>query len=115
MHGILPLLLAMIAAMNSAFPDANIFNYEELISSLSLPDGNERHILAAAIRGKADVIVTLNLKDFPQDYLISYDIEVQDPDEFVSNLINPDKHKSENALQNQIRSLQNHLSQEMKS
>src|ERR1700679_927627 len=37
-------------AMNSAFPDANIVNYEELISSLSLPDDNDRHILAAAIR-----------------------------------------------------------------
>jgi PIN domain len=42
-------------AMNSAFPDANIINYEELISSLSLPDDKDRHILAAAIRGNADV------------------------------------------------------------
>jgi|SRR5450432_1876992 len=94
-------------AMNSAFPDANITNYEELISSLSLPDDKDRHILAAAIRGNADVIVTFNLKDFPPDYLKLYDIEVQDPDEFVSNIINLDKLKAENALQNQIRSLRN--------
>jgi predicted nucleic acid-binding protein len=94
-------------AMNSAFPDANITNYEELISSLQLPDDKDRHILAAAIRGNADVIVTFNLKDFPPDYLKLYDIEVQDPDEFISNLINLDKLKSENAIQNLIRSLQN--------
>jgi predicted nucleic acid-binding protein len=94
-------------AMNSAFPDANITNYEELISGLQLPDEKDRHILAAAIRGNADVIVTFNLKDFPPDYLRLYDIEVQDPDEFISNLISLDKHNSENALQNLIKSLRN--------
>src|SRR5215211_7803372 len=48
-------------AMDSAFPDANITNYEEIISSLSLPDQKDRHILADAIRVHADVIVTFNL------------------------------------------------------
>jgi predicted nucleic acid-binding protein len=94
-------------AMNSAFPDANITNYEELINSLSLPDGKDRHILAAAIRDNADVIVTFNLKDFPKEYLKSYNIEVQHPDEFVSNLINLDKIKAENALRNLVASLKN--------
>ena len=94
-------------AMNSAFPDANITNYEELIAGLSLPDAKDKHILAAAIRGNADVIVTFNLKDFPYRYLKTYDIEVQHPDEFVSNLINLDKTKSENALQSLIKSLRN--------
>jgi predicted nucleic acid-binding protein len=93
--------------MNSAFPDANITNYEELISSFKLPDDKDRHILAAAIRGNADIIVTFNLKDFPSGYLGFYDIEVQDPDEFVSNLINLDKLNSEKALQNLKRSLRN--------
>ncbi|MEO6963732.1 MAG: PIN domain-containing protein [Puia sp.] len=94
-------------AMNSAFSDANITGYQELIHGLSLPDEKDRHILAAAIRGNADVIVTFNLKDFPTDYVNTYDTEVQHPDEFISNLINLDSGKSESALQNLIRSLRN--------
>ena len=39
--------------------------YEDLIPGLQLPDPNDRHVLAAAIRGHADVIVTMNLRDFP--------------------------------------------------
>lgn len=93
--------------MNSAFPDANITGYEELIQGLSLPDENDRHILAAAIRGNADVIVTFNLKDFPTLYMNTFDIEVQHPDKFISNLIDLDGEKSELALQNLIRSLRN--------
>jgi predicted nucleic acid-binding protein len=51
--------------MEKAFPDASVERYESLITSLQVPDENDRHILAAAIRCKADVIVTSNLKDFP--------------------------------------------------
>ena len=94
-------------AMNSAFPDANVENYEELIGGLSLPDNKDKHILAAAIRGGADVLVTFNLKDFPRDYLESFDIDIRHPDEFVSNLIILDQIKAENALQNLIINLRN--------
>ena len=100
-------LIATQEAMDSAFPVANISGYEELIVGLSLPDEKDKHILAAAIRGNADVIVTFNIKHFPAEYLKKYDIEVQHPDEFVSNLINLDKNKSEQALQNLISSLRN--------
>lgn len=94
-------------AMNSAFPDSNITNYEELIPNLSLPDENDRHVLAAAVRANADVIITSNLKDFPLDYLKTYDIEVQHPDEFVCNLIMLNKIEALSALNNQIKSLKN--------
>lgn len=94
-------------AMNAAFPDSNITNYEELVENLNLPDNNDRHVLVAAIRGKADVIVTFNLKDFPSDYLKFYDIEAQHPDEFILNLINLDKPKSLQSLNNQVKSLKN--------
>ena len=95
------------SAMDSAFPDANVENYEDLIVGIRLPDLDDRHVLASAIKGKADVIVTSNLKDFPKDSLSIYDIEAQSPDEFVSNLIGLDKKKCLKALGNQVKSLKN--------
>ncbi len=95
------------AAMNAAFPDANITHYEEIMKGLSLPDEKDRHVLAAAIKARVDVIVTFNLKDFPAEYLKKYDIEAQHPDEFIANFIGLDKAKSLEALQNQVRSLKN--------
>lgn len=71
--------------MNEFFPDSLIEGYEELIPTLTLPDANDRHVLAAAIRGRCEVIVTLNLKDFPQSVLDEYDIEAQHPDDFALN------------------------------
>lgn len=93
--------------MDSAFPDSNITNYEEIINNLSLPDSNDRHVLAAAISVNADVIVTFNLKDFPPACLKSYRIEAQHPDKFITNLISFDRLKSLKALNNQVRSLIN--------
>jgi hypothetical protein len=94
-------------AMDTAFPDSNIINYEEIIGSFALPDPKDRHILAAGIRGSVDVIVTFNLKDFPIHYIKSYDIEVQHPDQFITHLIGLDKVKALAALHNQIQNLKN--------
>lgn len=63
--------------------DAKVTGYETLIPTLTLPDPNDRHVLAAAIRSNADAIVTFNLKDFPQEALTPYDIEVIHPDDFI--------------------------------
>jgi hypothetical protein len=76
--------------MNAAVLDCLVTGYEALVPSLSLPDPHDRHVLAAAIQGRADVIVTFNLKDFPDDTLRGHGIEAQHPDEFVSNLIGQD-------------------------
>lgn len=51
--------------MNTAFPDAMVVGFEPLTSSLELPDPGDNHVLAAAIRSHAEVIVTSNIKDFP--------------------------------------------------
>ena len=56
-----------------------------LINSLHLPDKNDRHVLAAAITGRCDVIVKYNLKDFPKSELSKYGIEAQHPDVFLAN------------------------------
>jgi hypothetical protein len=58
-------------------------------------------------KNNVDVIVTFNLKDFPSKYLSKYDVDAQHPDEFVSNLINLDKVKCQNALSNQVKNLKN--------
>jgi predicted nucleic acid-binding protein len=71
--------------MNLAVRYCLVTGYEPLISALALPDADDRHVLAAAVAGRCDVIVTLNLKDFPAAALTSYGIEVQHPDEFLSN------------------------------
>lgn len=76
--------------MEIAVDDALVTGYEALIEGLALPDPNDRHVLAAAIRCGADVIVTMNLKDFPAEALAPYGIEAQHPDEFVENLFDLD-------------------------
>lgn len=76
--------------MNKAVPDCLVHSYEDLVDALQLPDANDRHVLAAAIRCQAGVIVTYNLKDFPEDALVPYGIDVQHPDEFVSHLFDLD-------------------------
>ena len=69
--------------MDRAALVALVVGYENLIPKLTLPDENDRHVLAAAIRGRAQVIVTMNLKDFPAEVLQKYDTEAQHPDEFI--------------------------------
>ena len=71
--------------MNQATRDCLVSGYDILIPSLELPDPDDHHVLAAAIVGRCDVIVTQNLKDFPDEALETYGIETLHPDEFLSN------------------------------
>ena len=73
--------------MDKAIPDALVTGYEHLIDAIELPDRNDRHVLAAALRSGASVIVTRNLADFPNAALAEFGIEAQHPDEFVLSLI----------------------------
>ena len=78
---------------NQAFPDALVQNYKGLIEQLKLPDADDRHVLAAAIKTNANLIVTNNIKDFPEDYLHSFGLSVKTADDFLTDLIdlNPDQ------------------------
>ena len=67
--------------------DVLVTGYEDLIEGLHLPDPDDRHVLAAAIRGRADVIVTSNARDFPAETLKPFGIETQHPDEFIVHLL----------------------------
>jgi predicted nucleic acid-binding protein len=91
--------------MNQHALDALITGYEHLIPSLELPDPDDRHVLAAAIHGKAEVIVTYNLSDFPVDTLARYGIEAQHPDEFITSLLDLDPGAVVEAVRRQRQSL----------
>ena len=81
-----------IANANSAFPDAQVNNYEELIEKLELPDPDDRHVLAAAIKTNANIIVTNNIKDFPDEYLTKFGLRAISADDFLTDIVdlNPD-------------------------
>ncbi|TZF85615.1 PIN domain-containing protein (plasmid) [Pedobacter sp. BS3] len=72
---------------NKAFPDALVNNYDGLLKNLELPDPDDCHILAAAIKINANVIVTNNLKDFPEEYLDSFGLKVKSADDFLTDII----------------------------
>ena len=71
--------------MNAYARDALVTDFKPLINVLQLPDPNDRHVLAAAIKGRADLIVTTNLKHFPAEELGPWGIEAQHPDEFLTH------------------------------
>lgn len=71
--------------MDQATRDCLVTGYEPLIPGLTLPDPDDRHVLAAAIVGRCDAIITFNQKHFPPATLASYGIETQHPDDFLCN------------------------------
>jgi hypothetical protein len=80
-------LLRTRRLMCEALPDCLVTNYDGLADAVSLPDPTDRHVLAAAIRSNAQVIVTFNLKDFPDAALAPFGIEAKHPDDFVLDAI----------------------------
>ncbi|WP_431942837.1 PIN domain-containing protein [Micromonospora marina] len=73
---------SMFADMNRAFSDALVAGYEPLIDGMTNHEG-DRHVLAAAVIGRADVIVTNNLKHFPAAAVDPLNIEILKPDRFL--------------------------------
>ncbi len=96
-----------IRAMNEAFPDASVENFEDLIPLLNLPDKGDRHVLACAIRCNADLITTFNLKDFPSKILDKYDIQIQNPDDLICSLLEINEKKSYSAFLKMVGRLKN--------
>lgn len=74
----------------NTLPDCLISGYEQLEAGLELPDADDRHVLAAAIHGGAQAIVTYNLVDFPDSELNKHNVAAIHPDEFVLDLVDLD-------------------------
>ncbi len=93
--------------MNAHVRDCLVEDYEQLMPALMLPDADDRHVLAAAIRSAANVIVTYNVRDFPAETLAKYGIEAQHPDAFIRSLLDLAPHVVCAAIKRQRESLKN--------
>lgn len=76
--------------MEAAVPGALVEGFEGRIAALQLPDRDDRHVLAAAIEAKADVIVTFNISDFPPAVCARHGVEPVHPGTFLLRLIDLD-------------------------
>ena len=80
------------------FPDAEVTGYEPFIKGLNLPDPDDRHVLAAAVVGRCNGIITTNLKHFPMETVGVFGMDVVHPDDFVVNVIDLDENRALAAL-----------------
>ncbi len=102
-----------ITAMNLAFPDADTKDDHFLIKSLFLPDKDDRHVLATAIKTNAGMIITNNLKDFPKSILKEHGLRATLPDDFVMVLLKREQEKVYNAFYKMVERLQNPVKTKM--
>jgi predicted nucleic acid-binding protein len=72
-----------VALVQAAFPAACVASRPGLEARLWLPDANDIHVLAAAVHGNADGIITMNAKDFPRGILAEEGLSRNDPDAFL--------------------------------
>lgn len=80
-----------IAVLRAAWPNSEVNAGQGLEARLYLPDENDIHVLAAAIAGSAEAIITLNAKDFPRGILAEEGVRRIAPDEFLVNCFERDQ------------------------
>jgi predicted nucleic acid-binding protein len=73
--------------VNRSVPDCLVTDFEAIEASLELPDPNDRHVLAAALKAQADLIITFNGKDFPEAVLDPLGLRASHPDEFLMTML----------------------------
>lgn len=76
-----------VNAMNRISPDALVENYQRYIGQITIPDVDDRHVVAAAIACSAQKIVTWNLGDYPNKILKTFGVVAESPDIFVLKLL----------------------------
>ena len=80
----------LFSTIRDQFDDAFIIHHEPLIESMPTNE-KDRHVLAAAVACRANIIVTQNLKDFPSNLLAPFEVEAQSPDRFLVHLFQIDR------------------------
>jgi hypothetical protein len=93
--------------MDAAVRDCLVIGYADLVESLALPDADDRHVLAAALRAGAKLILTFNLADFPQDALAPHGVEARHPDHLFVELLDADMDGFCEAVRQQRQGLKN--------
>ncbi len=83
-------LLLTLDLMNSALPAAEVHGWEARMEGLTLPDPDDRHVLAAALAAGAGTILTMNLRDFPSSALAPHSVTAVHPDDFLCGLHSAD-------------------------
>lgn len=94
-------------SMNQAFRSALVSGWEPLETSIRLPDPDDRHVVAAALRGRADVVVTENVRDFPHSMLSRLGLEVIRVDDFLLRLFEDRPKATRHVLTEQATALRN--------
>jgi predicted nucleic acid-binding protein len=85
--------------MEQSIRDVEVTGYEHLIDGFDLPDPDDRHVLAAAIRAEARIIVTKNLADFPAAVLESHGVRAEHPEVLLSRLARAHPHVLANVIE----------------
>jgi predicted nucleic acid-binding protein len=96
----------LITALRENFNDSLVNQHRQLIESMPTNE-KDRHVLAAAVACRAQVIVTYNLKDFPPDLLAPFEVEAQSPDVFLTHLHHLDSQSMPRIIVEQARNLYN--------
>ncbi len=93
--------------MNQYGNDWQVPAYIDLVPTLSLPDPDDRHVLAAAVASGTPVIVTLNTSDFPEATLASHGVRALRPDAFACELLEVQTERFLRAVREHRASLKN--------
>ncbi len=95
-----------IREMRRSFPDAEVRGYEPLVDDMTC-EPKDRHVLSAAVRGNAEVLITFNTPDFPEKSTSAYDITIVHPDDFLLDLLDLYPGDVMSALRTQARGYKN--------
>lgn len=95
--------------MDKNVPECLVSSYEHRIANLELQDKDDRHVLAAAIESSAKIIITANLRDFPDDKLQGTSVIAKHPDDFICELLDDYEDTGERLLIDSITAIKNRL------